>query len=252
MNSGNLPKIYKIPLETRFYGIDAEDIEFFQKETKAQDKEELRKHIIAVQAKAYSIYRYPCIRMCEFMRLKMARLPAYPHLLKLSRDRTRALFPDLTFGNDARKAIQADCPIQNDITSDLHKDFWDLGHKMSKSAPESFPVPFIQGDVFDQDILEKQIASALAGLLSPEPGPMILGVHGSRAEKGFWHPTESERHMLCHSPKSWKDLWEGLFGQGDVEVKAQSRKEIGGDDLFGTYPGNKDLYHIMEWSILRI
>ncbi|KAJ4465686.1 hypothetical protein C8J55DRAFT_538565 [Lentinula edodes] len=298
----NLPKIYKMSLDEQFYDLDTEQIGFFQKETGIQSEELLKEHIIAVQTKAYLIYRYPCIRIFEFARLKMARLPAYPDLLKLGRERNEAIFLDLAccFGNDARKAIQDGYPIDNVIASDIHKDFWDLGHEMFKSTPKSFPVPFVQGDIFDTNFLEstkpftvespptkpvpalntltslnplrghlsacfcgaffhlfgedaqKQIAEALAGLLSPEPGSMIFGVHGSRAVKGFWHPTGSERYMFCHSPESWKDLWEGLFGKGNVEVKAQLRKEIGGDDLFGTYPGNKDPYHVMEWSVSRI
>ncbi|KAJ3849198.1 hypothetical protein EV368DRAFT_75844 [Lentinula lateritia] len=260
----NLPKIYKMSLDEQFY-------------------------IIAVQTKAYSIYHYPCIGIFECARLRIARLPAYPDLLKLGQERNEAIFLDLAccFGNDARKAIQDGYPIDNVIASDIHKDFWDLGHEMFKSTPKSFPVPFVQGDIFDTNFLEatkpftvespptkpvptlntltslnllcghlsacfcgaffhlfgedgqKQIAEALNGLLSPKP------------VKGFWHPTGSERYMFCHSPESWKDLWEGLFGKGNVDVKAQLRKEIG-DDLFGTYPGNKDSYHVMDWSVSRI
>ncbi|KAJ3970848.1 hypothetical protein EV361DRAFT_914124 [Lentinula raphanica] len=296
-----LLKIYKMPLEKHFYELDAEELQFFQEETKVQDEHKLREHIITVQAKAYSIYRYPCIRIFEFTRLKIARLPAYQEFLNLGKQRKGAIFLDLAccFGNDTRKAIRDGYPVENVIASDLHKDFWDLGHEMFKSTDQSFPVPFIQGDIFDTDFLEaiepytmrkppstpvpdlksltslnplrghlsacfcgaffhlfgedgqKQIASALASLLSPEPGSMIFGVHGSRVERGFWHPTGSERYMFCHSPESWKELWEDLWGKDHVEVKARLRKEIGGDDLFGTYPGNKDPYHVMEWSVTR-
>jgi hypothetical protein len=33
-------------------------------------------------------------------------------------------------------------------------EFWDLGHKLFRSTPETFPVPFIMGDVFDTSNVE--------------------------------------------------------------------------------------------------
>lgn len=99
---------------------------------------------------------------------------------------------------------------------------------------------------------QTQIAHKFAGLLSPEPGSMFFGEHGGRPEKGFWTPTGHDYKMFCHSPDSWRELWEGIFGKGKVEVKAKLRNEIGGVDYFGTYPGNKDQYQVMEWSITRL
>ena len=60
--------------------------------------------------------------------------------------------------------------------------------------------------------------------------------------------------MFCHSPDSWKELWEGVFAEvgARVEVQARLRKEIGGDSMFGTYPGNTDPYHVLEWSVTRV
>lgn len=221
-------------------------------------------------------------------------------------------------GNDSRKVIQDGYPLACVLASDLHEgfsiydpesqprythlclDFWQLGHEMFRSSQQTFPVPFIQGDILDQSFLDvtvpfrkgnlpttstpalntvtslnplrghvsacfcgaffhlfgeeeqSTIAAKLAGLLSPEPGSMIFGVHGGRKQKGVWHPTGSERYMFCHSPESWKDLWEGLLGVGEVEVKAHVKLDIGGDDFFGTYPGNKYPYHIMQWSVTRL
>jgi hypothetical protein len=181
---------------------------------------------------------------------------------------------------------------------------WDLGHRLFRTTPETYPAHFIEGDVFDPDFLspildlststspsrpheplpdlksltslnplrgrvsailaisffhlftedqQHQLATALAGLLSPEPGSVIFGVHGGRAEKGFWQPTAAK--MFCHSPESWAALWHGVFrarGAGKVEVKVTLRKEIGGDDYFGMYPGNKNPFHVIEWSVTRI
>lgn len=97
------------------------------------------------------------------------------------------------------------------------------------------------------------VARLLMGLLDPRPGSMIFGVHGGRAEKGFWCPAAGTR-MNCHSPESWAQMWEALFAEAGArcEVRARLRKEIGGDSLFGTYPGNTDPYHVLEWSVTRL
>ena len=146
--------------------------------------------------------------------------------------------------------------------------FWDLGHELFKSTPESFPVPFIAGDVFDPTNLQKvapaslsqqnelptinlaaltslnplhgrvsavhassffhlfnfeqqsELAKALAGLLSPQPGSLIFGSHIALPVKGI-QPIHNGRHMCCHSPESWAELWEEVaYGKGEVKVNA--------------------------------
>ena len=46
-----------LPLNTELYyrDLDADEKDFFQKETKIKDEEELKQHIIDVQRKAYSV-----------------------------------------------------------------------------------------------------------------------------------------------------------------------------------------------------
>jgi len=74
---------------------------------------------------------------------------------------------------------------------------------------------------------EKQLelARALAGLLSPEPGSMIFGAHIGAAERKGFEPSVmhgDRHHMWCHSPESWTDLWDGLvFGKGVVKVQTK-------------------------------
>lgn len=36
----------------------------------------------------------------------------------------------------------------------LRTEFWDLGHKLFKSTPESFPVTFLPGSIFDSEFLK--------------------------------------------------------------------------------------------------
>lgn len=71
-----------------------------------------------------------------------------------------------------------------------------------------------------------QLAHALAGLLAPTPGAMIFGWHSGEVEKGFMTgaklPNGNSVPIFCHSPESWKELWDGqVFEKGTVDVKAE-------------------------------
>lgn len=181
------------------------------------------------------------------------------------------------------------------------KGLWDLGHELFRTTPETFPVPFLEGDILDPSLLslspplqttstpphpapalgsarslndlrgqisaiftgaffhlfnfemQERVARLLAGLLSPLPGSMLIGVHGGLNEKGFWCPMAGVS-MNCHSPESWREMWERIFEEAGVkvEVQAKLRKEIGGMSMFGTYPDNTEHYHVLQWSVTRV
>ncbi|KAH8116127.1 hypothetical protein DFH11DRAFT_1702203 [Phellopilus nigrolimitatus] len=129
----------------------SEEVEFLKDQTGIQNEDELRQHVLSVQKEAWNVVHYNCIRSFGFTRLKISRLPAYRDLLTLGKERADAIFIDFAccFGNDARKVIADGYPQENVLASDIEKAFWGLGHKLFKSTPESFRIPFIPGDVFD-------------------------------------------------------------------------------------------------------
>ena len=104
---------------------------------------------------------------------------------------------------------------------------------------------------------QREVAKLLAGLLFPEPGSIIAGVHGGNARKGLWPPIIGGYKMFCHSPESWTELWRDVFNDGkgeeevSIEINVRLRKEVGGYDYFGTYPGNTDPYCVLEWYVAR-
>ncbi|TFY73288.1 hypothetical protein EWM64_g10724 [Hericium alpestre] len=288
------------PLDESLYNLNEEEVSFYKQQTGIQDDEELKRHIIAIQTEAYAVFPFPCITTFHFAKLKISHLPAYPQLLKLGKQRPGAIFLDIgcCFGNDAFKAIADGYPLENVVASDLYQGFWDAGLKLFKRTPETYPVPFIAGDVFDHANLEPvpvftaasppttprpvlkdltslnplrghlsaihasaffhlfqedkqlELARALACLLSPEPGSMIFGQHGGLPEKGFRVTPIADRKMFCHSPDSWKELWDGVvFEKGTVKVEAEivpaSREELG-----GLYPNIK--FWWLNWSVTRL
>ena len=90
-----------------------------------------------------------------------------------------------------------------------------------------------------------QLARALAGLLSPLPGSVICGIHGSNPQKGVFRTEHAGRaaDVFCHSPESWAAMWDGeVFAKGKVRVDAtvERREEEG----FAFWQ--------LKWSVVRL
>jgi len=86
------------------------------------------------------------------------------------------------------------------------------------------------------------IAHKLGALLSLEPGSFLFGSHQGADVKGMTafelHGTRLE--AFCHSPESWKDLWEReVFEDGQVECEAKTESFGGGAVL-------------MSWTVRRL
>ncbi|EKM48276.1 uncharacterized protein PHACADRAFT_266453 [Phanerochaete carnosa HHB-10118-sp] len=292
-------------LDESFY--DDAETEFVSELTGIKDPVELKKHVLQVQREAYAIYPYPCIRICGFVKTKISRFPAYKDLLQLGKERPGALFLDVGcgVGNDTRKVVLDGFPNNQIIASNLHAELWDVGHKVFKSTPESFPVKFVAGDVFDDAFLarsgpvatpeaadalvagsepsidlsaltsltplrgklsaiyasslfhlfdeerQSELARRLASLLSPTPGSFIFGAHIGNPEKGLildylTANAPAGTRMFCHSPESWKALWEGIFGEGKVETNAVLTTAQRPDTPVGVKTD------FMAWSVKRL
>ena len=100
------------------------------------------------------------------------------------------------------------------------------------------------------------LALALAGLLSPEPGSMIVGSQAGAPHKGVRVITRAPDHVpratspalsqFCHSPESWTELWDGqVFKRGSVKVEAALVKP---EVVLKDFPD----YYTLYWSITRL
>lgn len=59
-------------------------------------------------------------------------------------------------------------------------------------------------------------------LLTHTKGSIIFGSHVALLEKGYAGAEDDEWKMFCHSPESWKELWDGqVFVKGTVKVTAE-------------------------------
>jgi len=243
LNTDNVPT-----LQEQTYKITPEQAEFFKQQTGITDDDELKRHILAVQAEAY-------------------KLPAREDVVKIGLTRKGAILLDIgsCVGTDIRKFVADGFPAERTIGSDLHPEFRELGHRLFRTTPETFPGHFIPGDACDPGMLsvvqpfgaapdspepdlktltslnplhgrisviyacaffhlfsestQLHLACALAGLLSPVPGSIICGRHRALPEKGTTVERSLDTSMFCHSPQTWTEMWDGaVFPKGSVEV----------------------------------
>jgi len=191
-------------LDESLYCLDPKDVEFFKKQTGITDDEELKELIISVSKEAYKVFPYPCIRLFVFTNCRMAHLPAYPQLLRLGQERKNPILLDLgcCFGIDVRKAISDGFPVSRAIGSDLRAGFWEMGHKLFKTTPETFPVPFVAGDIFDTEFISD---SPIVYGQPPTEAPVLSELKSLNPVKGhvsainacnFFHLFNEERQLL--------------------------------------------------------
>lgn len=105
--------------------------------------------------------------------------------------------------------------------------------------------------LFDESA-QLQLARSLAGLLSPEPGSFIFGWQCGLEEQGVLvgsAPDSSRVTMVCHSPESWENMWDGVvFHKGTVEVRAKLIEGVWHKDFVDT--GSS--FWWLEWSVTRV
>ncbi|KAG2146167.1 uncharacterized protein EDB93DRAFT_1286561 [Suillus bovinus] len=142
-------------VDASLYNLSPAQAAFFKSQTGIDNDEDLKRHILEVQAKAYKIAPYPCIHGFGFLRLNLSNFPVYKHILKLGRERPNAVLLDIgcCFGVDARKAAADGFPAKNIIASDIVNEFLQLSHELFKTTPASYPGSLIPGDVFDPEFL---------------------------------------------------------------------------------------------------
>ncbi|KZT63650.1 hypothetical protein DAEQUDRAFT_733588 [Daedalea quercina L-15889] len=287
-----------VTLDESLYHLDEDESAFFKAQTGIDNDEALRKHILKAQKDAYEVWPFPCIRRFSFTKLKISRLPAYPQLVAIGKNRPGAILLDLgtCFGNDLRKAVADGFPVRNTIGTDIEPAFWQLGHKLFNSTPDTFPSTFLPGDVFDSAFLglqplptaipdapapalegltslnplhgrvsvihasaifhlfeeskQRELAHAVAGLLSPEHGSLMLGRHAAAPEKGIRRSEVGAKpfEMFCDSVDSWRDMWEGIFEPGTVKIETELEEVANGAQRTGI---NMQLWE-MTWSVTRL
>ncbi|TFK75138.1 hypothetical protein BDN72DRAFT_559978 [Pluteus cervinus] len=240
-NSGQTVDLIQpfLPLDESLYALGDVEKAFFKELTGIQDEDELKQHIITVQAKAYSVYGYPCIRRFAFATLKISRLHGYTSVQRLRVERPDAILLDMgcCFGNDIRKAVLDGWPVENAIASDLRPEFWTYGHELFKSTPATFPAVFIGGDAFDSTFLSPHpIFSSSSPPTNPRPNSL----------KDVGTLTQLQGHISAIHASAFFHLFDEPKQLELAERMASLLSPLAGSIIFGSHVGKPEKGHRPE------
>lgn len=84
-----------LPLDEGLYRLDNAEITFLKQQIGIDADDVLKTHLLSIQAEAYEVYLYPCIRLFSWARPGVSRLFPYQNLLKLGREREGAILLDI-------------------------------------------------------------------------------------------------------------------------------------------------------------
>ncbi|GJJ06970.1 hypothetical protein Clacol_001168 [Clathrus columnatus] len=153
-----------LPLDPALYYLDPRLARLFKQSTGYRNEADLKAHILRIQADAYAMCPYPCIRLFSFTQLAVTEYPYYKSIIRQGRLDPNAILLEIGvgFGNDIRKMIYDGYPIEKVVVMDKNQKLWEIGHRLFCSTPRTFPVKFIRGDIFDQSVLSDYTSPSLS------------------------------------------------------------------------------------------
>ena len=109
--------------------------------------------------------------------------------------------------------------------------------------------------LFDE-VQQLEVAQRLASLLSPAKGSVMFGSNLGHSEKGWQIPSKhgADVRWFCHSPESWKELWDGqVFERGTVKVVAELHALDGpvASGSANAFRSSDGTIHFLQWSVTR-
>ncbi|KAA1474302.1 hypothetical protein DENSPDRAFT_323230 [Dentipellis sp. KUC8613] len=239
------------PLDASLYKLGDEETVFYKATTGITSDEELKKHILDVQAKAYAVRPYPCILRFAFLGIGITKnKAAYQQLLKLGKERPDALLLDVgcCFGNDVRKAIFDGFPMENVVTSDLNGELWELGHALFKTTPDKFTVPFVRGDIFDPAHLALVTPPLATSSTPPTPRPDIYTLTSLNPLRGHVSAIYASSFFHLFTETQQLELARKLAGLLDPRPGSMIFGMHAGDKTKGVAIGPQDVPN-REWKM---
>lgn len=107
---------------------------------------------------------------------------------------------------------------------------------------------------------QEALGRKLGALLKPQTGSMLFGSHVGSQEAGIIRDElrGGDKAMYCHSPQSWKDLWETVIFPASRQPKGSPGIKVEANaELTDSRPGAAGLHlsktdgvkKIMVWSV---
>lgn len=206
--------------------------------------QEVLNHVVKVRDEAFEIFPYPCIGQFRFLNPSFSELgEEYDEVVKRLCQGEKLLDMACCFGQTIRQLVAGGAPSENIYGCDLESGFIDLGYRLFKDK-DTLRSKFMVADIFDPcselssikgqiDMVfagsffhlwgyEKQVeaSKAVAALLRPTPGSMILGRQlgaVTAVENTF-----STATMYLHNYESLQRMWKQIGIELGVEFTVKA------------------------------
>ncbi|KAF2877220.1 hypothetical protein BDV95DRAFT_141169 [Massariosphaeria phaeospora] len=188
-------------------------------------------HVVEIRDAAWQIFPYPCIGQFRFLDLSLNQMKEYAEVLKRLNEGQKLLDMACCFGQEIRQLVADGAPSDNLYGCDLRKEYIELGYKLFGDG-DKLGTKFLTADIFDStsaltalrgqlDMVyagsffhlfgyedQVTVSKAVASLLRPRPGSMILGRQiGSVNAAEHGHKTNPTGTMFRHNVESVQDMW---------------------------------------------
>jgi 2-polyprenyl-3-methyl-5-hydroxy-6-metoxy-1,4-benzoquinol methylase len=201
-------------------------------------------HIVTLRNEAWNIFPYPCIGQFRFLEAGIDDCDEYNEVVERLRKGQKLLDMACCFGQTIRQLVADGASAENIYGCDLQSEFIDLGYKLFKDR-DSLRAKFLIADIFDPasplqhlqgevDIIyagsffhlwglqqQKDVSKAVALLLRPSPGSMILGRQMGAVEA--FEMTSATGTMFRHNVDSFKKLWKEIGDDMGVTFSVEAR-----------------------------
>jgi SAM-dependent methyltransferase len=227
-SSGQIPEKARRLLES-YSGIPANDVV---------------QHIVTLRNEAWKIFPYPCIGQFRFLEAGIDDCDEYNEVVERLRRGQKLLDMACCFGQTIRQLVADGAPSENVYGCDLQPEFIDLGYKLFKDR-DSLRTKFLVADIFDPasplqglqgevDVIyagsffhlwglqqQKEVSRAVASLLRPNLGSMILGRQMGSVEA--FEIASATGTMFRHNVDSFKKLWKEIGDDMGVTFSVEAR-----------------------------
>jgi SAM-dependent methyltransferase len=201
-------------------------------------------HIVTLRNEAWKVFPYPCIGQFRFLEAGVDDCDEYPDVIERLRKGQKLLDMACCFGQTIRQLVADGAPSENIYGCDLQSDFIELGYKLFEDR-DRLRTKFLVADIFDPasplrdlqgqvDMIytgsffhlwglqkQKEVSRAVASLLRPEPGSMILGRQMGSVEA--FERTSATGTMFRHNVHSFQKLWTEIGDDLGVSFSVEAR-----------------------------
>ncbi|CAO2657113.1 Nn.00g032390.m01.CDS01 [Neocucurbitaria sp. VM-36] len=208
---------------------------------------EVFEHVVKTRDEAWEIFPYPCIGQFRFLEPSFKELATeYDEIVQRLRQGQKLLDMACCFGQTVRELVAGGAPAENITGCDLQAGFIEMGYKLFKDQGK-LQSKFLVADIFDSnselakmggqfDIVyagsffhlwgledQRKVSKAVANLLRPETGSMILGrqIGAVDAAEQISATGTMYRHNVESFKKLWKEIGDDLGVTFSVEATLQ-------------------------------